>query len=84
MVGEVVVDLFQPKLMSRIVNTVVASGEMDGVMRTILMTSLEMILLVAVGGFCGIMCCYTASVALLTKICFMVSRISSCIIKSRC
>ena len=63
MVGEVVVDLFQPKLMSRIVNTVVASGEMDGVMRTILMTSLEMILLVAVGGFCGIMCCYTASVA---------------------
>jgi len=63
MVGEVVVDLFQPKLMSRIVNTVVASGEMDSVMRTILMTSLEMILLVAVGGFCGIMCCYTASVA---------------------
>ncbi|MBQ3707488.1 MAG: ABC transporter ATP-binding protein, partial [Clostridia bacterium] len=63
MAGEVVVDLFQPKLMSKIVNAVVAGGEMNDVMQTILMTSIEMILLVAVGGFCGIMCCYTASVA---------------------
>lgn len=63
MAGEVVVDLFQPKLMSKIVNTVVAGGEMNDVMQTIIMTSIEMILLVAVGGFCGIMCCYTASVA---------------------
>ena len=63
MAGEVVVDLFQPKLMSRIVNTVVESGEMSDVMHTILLTSLEMIGLVIVGGFCGIMCCYTASVA---------------------
>ena len=63
MAGEVIVDLFQPKLMSRIVNTVVESGELDVVMHTILMTALQMILLVIVGGFCGIMCCYTASVA---------------------
>ena len=40
MAGEVVVDLFQPKLMSKIVNTVVAGGEMNDVMQTIIMTSI--------------------------------------------
>ena len=67
MMGEVVVDLLQPKLMANIVNKVVetgVTGEVDPeVMSFILFTALKMILLVAFGGFCGIMCCYTASVA---------------------
>lgn len=61
MVGEVLIDLMQPKLMSTIVNTVVESGEADVVMNSILTTSLKMIILVAFGGFMGLMCCYTAS-----------------------
>lgn len=61
MVGEVVIDLMQPKLMSTIVNTAVESGELDVVMSAILATSLKMLVLVAIGGFMGIMCCYTAS-----------------------
>ncbi|MGN1347191.1 MAG: ABC transporter ATP-binding protein [Eubacteriales bacterium] len=63
MVGEVLVDLMQPKLMSKIVNTVVESGELSVVMSTILTTCLQMFGLVAVGGFMGLMCCYTASIA---------------------
>ena len=67
MAGEVIVDLMQPKLMASIVNKVVETGvlgEVDpDVMRFILITALKMILLVAFGGFCGVMCCYTASVA---------------------
>ena len=61
MAGEVLIDLLQPKLMSQIVNTVVSSGEMSVVMNTILVTCMKMIGLVAVGGFMGLMCCYTAS-----------------------
>ena len=66
MAGEVIVDLFQPKLMAEIVNTVVAvgAGNMEGsdiVMQTILVTALKMLGLVAIGGFMGLMCCYTAS-----------------------
>ncbi|MGN1408666.1 MAG: ABC transporter ATP-binding protein [Eubacteriales bacterium] len=63
MIGEVLIDLMQPKLMSRIINTVVESGELSVVMNSILSTSLEMIVLVAIGGFMGLMCCYTASIA---------------------
>ncbi|MBO5127111.1 MAG: ABC transporter ATP-binding protein, partial [Clostridia bacterium] len=63
MAGEVIVDLLQPKLMSKIVNTVVESGELSVVMSTILTTCLQMLGLVAVGGFMGLMCCYTASIA---------------------
>ncbi len=67
MAGEVIVDLMQPKLMAGIVNKVVETGitgDVDpDVMRFILITAVKMILLVAFGGFCGIMCCYTASVA---------------------
>lgn len=63
MAGEVIVDLMQPKLMSKIVNTVVESGEISVVMSTILSTCLQMLGLVAVGGFMGLMCCYTASIA---------------------
>ncbi len=61
MAGEVIVDLWQPKLMSRIINTVVESGELEVVMASIFSTCLEMIVLVAIGGFMGLMCCYTAS-----------------------
>ncbi|MBQ8368392.1 MAG: ABC transporter ATP-binding protein [Clostridia bacterium] len=66
MAGEVIVDLFQPRLMAEIVNTVVAvgAGNMEGsdiVMQTILVTALKMLGLVAIGGFMGLMCCYTAS-----------------------
>jgi len=66
MAGEVIMDLFQPKLMAEIVNTVVevGAGNMEGsdiVMRTILITALKMLGMVAVGGFMGLMCCYTAS-----------------------
>ncbi len=63
MAGEVIVDLMQPKLMSKIVNTVVESGDLSTVMSTILSTCLQMLGLVAVGGFMGLMCCYTASIA---------------------
>lgn len=61
MVGEVLVDLMQPKLMSQIINTVVESGELEVVMNSIISTCLKMIVLVAIGGFMGLMCCYTAS-----------------------
>ncbi len=63
MAGEVLIDLLQPKLMSKIVNTVVESGDVDTVMSTILMTGLQMLGLVAVGGLMGLLCAYTASIA---------------------
>lgn len=63
MMGEVVVDLFQPKLMSQIVNTVVESGDVSAVLQSILKTGVEMLILVAFGGLMGLLCCYTASVA---------------------
>ncbi len=63
MVGEVLVDLMQPMLMSDIVNTVVESGDIDTVLSTILMTGLKMLGLVAVGGLMGLLCAYTASIA---------------------
>ena len=59
MVGEVVIDLLQPKLMSVIVN----EGVLGGNIPLILTTGLKMLGLVACGGFMGIMCAYTASVA---------------------
>lgn len=61
MIGEVLIDLMQPKLMSQIVNTVVESGDVSVVMHSILTTCLQMLGLVALGGFMGLMCCYTAS-----------------------
>ena len=52
MIGEVFVDLIQPKLMSRIVDDGVLSGELN----LIVSTGILMLVLVAVGGFCGVMC----------------------------
>ena len=63
MAGEVLIDLMQPTLMSKIVNTVVESGDLDSVMSTILMTGLQMLVLVIIGGLMGLLCAYTASVA---------------------
>lgn len=59
MIGEVTVDLMQPKLMSKIVNEGILGHDQS----LILTTGLQMLLLVALGGFMGILCAYTASVA---------------------
>lgn len=56
-------DLLQPKLMSKIVNTVVESNDMQQVMPVLLQTGLQMLLYVIIGGFMGLACCYTASIA---------------------
>ncbi len=63
MAGEVLVDLMQPKLMSKIVNAVVEGGNSDEVMSAILTIGLQMLGLVIVGGIMGLLCAYTASVA---------------------
>ncbi len=59
MVGEVMIDLMQPKLMSKIVNNGVLGNDMG----VIISTGIQMLILVAFGGFMGIMCAWTASVA---------------------
>lgn len=59
MIGEVVVDLFQPKLMAKIVDEGVLAENMTVVWQT----GLLMLGLVLVGGFFGTMCAYTASKA---------------------
>jgi len=63
MAGEVMADLMQPKLMSQIVNAVVESGNVETVLSTILMTGLQMLGIVTLGGIMGLLCCYTASIA---------------------
>ena len=57
MIGEVVVDLFQPKLMARIVDEGVLVGNMD----VAISTGILMLVLVIIGGFFGTLCAYTAS-----------------------
>ena len=59
MIGEVVVDLFQPKLMAKIVD----EGVLGENMTIVWQTGLLMLGLVIVGGFFGIACAYTASKA---------------------
>ena len=59
MIGEVVVDLLQPDLMSDIVNIGIFGGDMD----FILSTGLKMLILVIIGGAFGIACSYTATSA---------------------
>ena len=59
MIGEVVVDLFQPKLMAKIVDEGVLAENMTVVWQT----GLLMLFLVLIGGFFGTMCAYTASKA---------------------
>ena len=59
MMGEVMGDLLQPKLMSKIVDKGIQSGDMGYVIRT----GLLMLLIVLIGGFFGICCAYTAATA---------------------
>ncbi len=63
MAGEVMMDLLQPKLMSEIVNTVTTATDLESVLSVVFFTGLKMLSLVILGGFMGIMCCYTASIA---------------------
>ena len=59
MMGEVAVDLMQPKLMA----TIIDKGVLGQNIPLIIETGAKMLALVAIGGFMGIMCAYTASVA---------------------
>lgn len=59
MIGEVVVDLMQPELMSDIVDIGIFGGDMD----FIISTGLKMLAFVVIGGFFGIACSYTATSA---------------------
>lgn len=59
MIGEVTVDLFQPKLMAKIVDEGVLAENMTVVWQT----GLLMLLLVLLGGTVGALCAYTASKA---------------------
>lgn len=59
MMGEVIADLFQPKLMSKIVDQGIASGDMSYVIRT----GFLMLCIVLLGGFFGTFCAYTAATA---------------------
>ena len=52
MIGEIAMDLIQPDLMA----TIVDDGVLGGDMELIINIGIRMILLVAFGGFCGIMC----------------------------
>ncbi|MBP3387833.1 MAG: ABC transporter ATP-binding protein, partial [Clostridia bacterium] len=63
MIGEVAVDLKLPDMMKSIVNTAVENTDTSYVIDYILKTSLEMLILLIIGGFFGLMCCYTASKA---------------------
>lgn len=63
MAGEVIIDLFQPKLMSNIVNESIQDKPFEEILPTIVLTGLLMLGLVAVGGFCGSLSAYTAGVA---------------------
>lgn len=59
MIGEVVVDLMQPKLMSRIVDEGILGGDIS----LIIETGLLMLGLVIVGGAAGFLCAVTATTA---------------------
>ena len=50
MIGEVLIDLMQPKLMSQIVDQGVLGGDMDFILRT----GFLMLFLVVIGGLCGV------------------------------
>ena len=63
MIGEVAVDLKLPDMMKSIVNTAVENTDTSYVIDYILKTSLQMLILLIIGGFFGLMCCYTASKA---------------------
>lgn len=57
MMGEVLGDLMQPKLMSGIVDKGLETGDMGYVIRT----GILMLVIVLIGGFFGVFCAYTAA-----------------------
>ena len=59
MIGEVTMDLFQPSLMSEIVDDGVIGKNLDLIIRT----GLLMLLLVVIGGIMGALCAFTATKA---------------------
>ncbi len=59
MAGEIAMDLIQPDIMAKIVDDGVLGGDME----LIINLGIRMILLVILGGFCGIMCGVFATVA---------------------
>lgn len=59
MAGEVFGDLLQPKLMSKIVDNGITSGDMGYVIRT----GILMLIIVMIGGFFGVFCAFTAAKA---------------------
>ena len=59
MMGEVAIDLMQPKLMA----SIISEGVLKQNLPFIINTGVKMLVLVIIGGFMGIMCAYTASVA---------------------
>ncbi|MBE6587219.1 MAG: ABC transporter ATP-binding protein [Ruminococcaceae bacterium] len=63
MAGEVLIDLFQPKLMSHIVDESISGKPFEEIMPTVILTGVLMLVLVAVGGLCGSLSAYTAGVA---------------------
>lgn len=63
MAGEVIMDLFQPALMSDIVNESISGKAFSEIWPLVLQNGLLMLFLVVIGGFCGAMSAYTAGVA---------------------
>lgn len=57
MAGEVMGDLMQPKLMSKIVDRGIADGDMGYAVRT----GILMLIIIMIGGFFGVFCAYTAA-----------------------
>lgn len=57
--AEVSVDLYQPQLMAKIVNDGILGLNNGGTpdLDLVMSTGIQMILLVMLGGFCGVMCC---------------------------
>ena len=60
MIGEVLIDLYQPKLMSRIVDEGILG---NGGITLVVETGLLMLGLVVIGGLCGTLCTYTSAIA---------------------
>lgn len=60
MIGEVLIDLFQPKLMSKIVDEGILG---DGGLPLVIKTGVLMLGLVIIGGLCGTLCTYTSAIA---------------------
>lgn len=60
MIGEVLIDLYQPKLMSKIVDEGILG---DGGISLVIETGILMFILVIFGGLCGTLCTYTSAIA---------------------